>query len=55
MRNRGLPVEVVAERVNASVEVINEHYDVEDPLKEMLKRRMPYLNNLSLDMETTES
>lgn len=55
MRNRGLPVEVVAGRVNASVEVINQHYDVENPLEEMLRRRIPYLRHLSFDTEPSES
>jgi len=54
MRNQGLPVEVVAERVNASVDVINKHYDVEEPLHEMLRRRVPHLNNLSFDPDSTD-
>ncbi|WP_336001471.1 tyrosine-type recombinase/integrase [Halorientalis halophila] len=55
MRNRGVPVEVVAERVNASVEVIQKHYDVEDPLEEMLNRRASFVSDLSIDPEDTES
>lgn len=51
----GLPVEVVAEHVHASVAVSNKHYDVAEPLHEMLRRRVPHLNNLSLDPEPTDS
>lgn len=48
-RNRGVPVDVVAERVNASVRVIEEHYDKPDKFEEMEKRRRPHLDRLSFD------
>jgi len=47
MRNQGMPAEIVAERVNSSVEVIEQHYDVEDPVQQMLYRRIPYVTTLS--------
>jgi site-specific recombinase XerD len=47
--NRGLPVEVVAERVNATIEVIQRHYDKEHAVDEMEERRRPWLDNLSID------
>ncbi|MHB9288163.1 tyrosine-type recombinase/integrase [Halobacteriales archaeon Cl-PHB] len=48
-RNRGIPAEVVAERVNSSVETIEQHYDKEDPVEEMLQRRQPFLESLDID------
>lgn len=45
--NRGVPIEVVSERVNASVRVIKEHYDKPDKLEEMEHRRRPHIGNLS--------
>jgi len=48
-RSRGLPVEVVAERVNASVDVIERHYDKEDPRRELEQRRRTHLSNLEIN------
>lgn len=48
-RNRGIPAEVVAERVNSGVDTIEEHYDKEDPVEEMLQRRQPFLGALDID------
>jgi site-specific recombinase XerD len=39
MRDQGWPPEVVAERVNATPEVIREHYDHPDPIRRMQSRR----------------
>jgi site-specific recombinase XerD len=49
MRDRGVPAEIVADRVNASVETIETYYDKADPVEEMLQRRGPYLDALSID------
>jgi len=53
-RSRGVPVEVVAERVNASVETIEQYYDKEDPRRELEERRRDHLQNLSLRENDTE-
>lgn len=39
MRDEGWPPEVVAERVNATPDVIREHYDHPDPIRRMQSRR----------------
>lgn len=49
MLTRGMPAPVVAERMNASVETITEHYDKEDPVREMDERRRPHLDQLTLE------
>lgn len=49
MRNRGVPVDVVAARANASVSVIEKHYDKPDYIEEMEKRRRPFLDKLDFD------
>lgn len=54
MLNCGMPVEVVAERVNASISVIEQHYDTETPLEEMELRRRPHLESLQLPDSTDE-
>jgi len=51
MRNRGAPAEVVAERVNKSVETIEKYYDKEDPVEEMLKRRNPHFGEIDISDE----
>lgn len=48
-RHRGVPPEVVAERVNSSVRVIEEHYDVPSKREEMEERRRPHIDRLSFD------
>ena len=47
-RNQGVPADVVAKRVNASVRVIEQHYEKPDKREEMEKRRRPYIDDLSL-------
>jgi site-specific recombinase XerD len=46
MRNQGMPAEVVAERANTSVAVIERHYDKPEHVEEMEKRRRPHLDDL---------
>lgn len=53
MLDRGLPIEVVSERVNASIAVIERHYDTGTPIEEMERRRRPFLDHLKLD-DTTD-
>lgn len=52
--NRGLRADVVAKRVNASVDVIEVHYDKATPIDEFEARRQRHLNKLNFDEETNE-
>ncbi|GGN97583.1 tyrosine-type recombinase/integrase [Haloarcula pellucida] len=54
MLHRGVPVEVVAKRVNSSVSTIEKHYDKPDPIEEMRARRASYLPLLEIDPEEAE-
>lgn len=47
--SRGVPIEVVATRVNASVDTIETYYDKEDPERELELRRRSHLDNLTLE------
>lgn len=47
-RDCGLPAEAVAERVNASLEVIEKYYDKATERERLERRRRPYLDNLTL-------
>lgn len=47
----GLPPWVVAERVNATLEVIERHYDKTSPVDRMERRRRPFIDDLALDLE----
>ena len=47
--NRGLRADVVSERVNASVDVIETHYDKASPIDEFEQRRERHLNKLRFD------
>ncbi|MEA5408590.1 hypothetical protein VB773_14115 [Haloarculaceae archaeon H-GB2-1] len=49
MRNRGIPREVVKERVNASERTIEKHYDKIDPVAEMEARRREYADQIRLE------
>lgn len=51
--NRGVPIDAVSERVNASARVIENHYDKPDPHKEMEKRRRQHLGQLGFDGDDT--
>lgn len=44
--NIGIPPEIVAERVNATIEVIEQHYDKEAPLERMERRRRQYIDRM---------
>jgi hypothetical protein len=54
-RSRGIPLEVVADRVNASPQTIEQYYDKEDPRRELEERRRDHIDRLSLtdDTDTT--
>lgn len=52
MLNRGIPAEVVAQRTNKSVETIEKHYDKEDQVREMVKRRYPHFGTIDITDET---
>ncbi|MFT4921024.1 MAG: site-specific recombinase XerD [Haloarculaceae archaeon] len=52
--NRGLPVEVVAARVNASPRVIREFYDAADTLEEFEERRSTARDVLSVGSEVSD-
>jgi site-specific recombinase XerD len=54
MLNCGIPVEVVAERVNASIDVIKQHYDKAKALDEMERRRRPHLDDLGFEDDTDD-
>ena len=49
MRNQGIPADVVAERANISVSMLEKHYDKPEYVEEMEKRRRPYLDRLDFD------
>lgn len=51
MRNRGIPAEIVAKRVNKAVKTIEQYYDKEDPVQEMLKRRSPHFGEIDISDE----
>ena len=55
MRNRGMPVEVVAKRVNASVKVIEKHHDKENPDVELDERRREFASLLDVDDDAEDS
>jgi hypothetical protein len=47
--NRGIPVEVVAERVNTSVRTLKRPYDQPTKREELEKRRRQYVDRLGFD------
>jgi site-specific recombinase XerD len=51
-RDCGLPAEVVSERVNASLEVIEKYYDQATKRERLEERRRPYIDHLTLDLDT---
>jgi site-specific recombinase XerD len=51
-RSQGVPAEVVATRVNASVQTIETYYDKEDPEQELERRRRGHLDHLALEDTT---
>lgn len=48
-RDMGLPAEVVGERVNATLEVIESYYDKATARQRLEQRRRPYIENLELE------
>lgn len=48
-RNQGVPADVVAKRVNASVRVIENHYDKPSKREEMEERRREFVDGLDLE------
>lgn len=53
--NRGIPLEVVAKRVNSSVRVIEEHYDQPTKREELEERRRHHLDRLDPDVDAEEN
>jgi len=51
-RDRGVPAELVAERVNANLRVIEKHYDKATQRERLERRRRPYVQNLQFDQES---
>lgn len=49
--NRGMRADVVSERVNASVDIIETHYDKADPVQEFRQRRQRHLDKLGFTEE----
>lgn len=45
--NRGVPKQVVGDRANVSVSVLEKHYDKEDPVAEMQERRRKHIDQLN--------
>jgi site-specific recombinase XerD len=50
-RDSGLPAEIVSERVNASLEVIEQYYDQATAEQRMEQRRRPYIDRLTFDTD----
>jgi site-specific recombinase XerD len=49
--NRGVPIEVVADRVNTSVRILKKHYDQPTRREELENRRREHVDSLSFDGE----
>jgi hypothetical protein len=49
MLNRGVPIEVVADRVNTSVRVLKKHYDQPTRREELEERRRQHIDRLDFD------
>ena len=52
--DQGVPPQVVAERVNASLDVIERHYDKTEAVERMERRRRQHIDQLDLDHDPTE-
>lgn len=52
--NMGVPIEVVAERVNASIAVIKQYYDQADPEEAFERRRQTTAGDLDINRTETE-
>jgi site-specific recombinase XerD len=53
-RDLGFPPEVVAERVDSGVGVIEDYYDHQSALERLRRRRRPYIEQMSLDGDDDE-
>lgn len=51
MLDRGIPVEVVAKRVNSKPNTIEQHYDVASPVDELVARRAGYVPDVQEDSQ----
>jgi len=51
MLNKGMPIGEVSDKVNATEDMIREHYDKADPVDELLERRIDYSERLDIEME----
>jgi integrase len=49
--NRGLPSDIIAERVNASVSIIEAHYDQADEVTHFKQRRKQHLHKLDTNQK----
>lgn len=54
-RNLGFPPEVVSERVNATLDVIEDYYDKETAIDRLEQRRRPFLERMEIDEEESET
>lgn len=52
--NTGIPPEIVAQRVNASLSTIEQHYDHESPVERMERRRRQYIDRLTTTPDTND-
>lgn len=48
MLNKGMPIGKVADKVNATEDMIREHYDKPDPVDELLERRIEFSEQLDI-------
>jgi site-specific recombinase XerD len=55
LRDSGLSEEAVADRANATVETIRNHYDKQDPVREMLERRKETLDVVTQDDDSNDT
>ena len=54
-RDIGIPESVVAERVDATVETIREHYDAATPRERLERRRRDHLDQLNIDDDPNDT
>ena len=51
-RDQGIPAEIVSKRVNATLEVIERHYDKATKRERLENRRRPYIEDLQFEAES---
>ena len=54
MLNKGMPIGEVSDKVNATEDVIREHYDKPDPVDELLERRIECSEQLDIGNQEDE-